>query len=248
MRGSALALLGGRHGDAPLLYSAAFGDRFGLPAVGESLVPITLLCRKIGTTQYFAESGECIPVTVLEAGPNTVVQKKTVERDGYSALQLGFGKRRPSRTTKAQSGHFAKAGVAPAQHLQECRLDAKEAETHAVGSEIRCDVFQPGQRVDVIGTSRGRGTAGVVKRHKFTMKHNTHGTHENRRHTGSVGANTYPGRVIKGLRMAGRMGNERVTELNLEVVRVDAEKNLLFVRGAVPGSRNGIVSVRPTVR
>jgi large subunit ribosomal protein L3 len=211
-------------------------------------VPISLLCRKIGTTQIFAESGECIPVTVLEAGPNTVVQKKTVERDGYSALQLGFGKRRPSRTTRAQAGHFRKAGVAPSQHLQECRVADAEAQEREVGSEIRCDVFAAGQRVDVIGTSKGRGTAGVVKRHKFTMKHNTHGTHENRRHTGSVGPGSFPGRVIKGLRMPGRMGNERVTQLNVEVVRVDPAKNLLFVRGAVPGSRNGIVSVRPTVR
>jgi large subunit ribosomal protein L3 len=211
-------------------------------------VPITLLCRKIGTTQIFAETGECIPVTVLEAGPNTVVQKKTSERDGYTALQLGFGERRPSRTPKALAGHFQKAKVAPKRHLQECRVTEAEAADREVGSEVRCDVFAAGQRVDVIGTSRGRGTAGVVKRHKFTMKHNTHGTHENRRHTGSVGANTYPGRVIKGLRMAGRMGNERVTELNLEVVRVDPEKNLLFVRGAVPGHRNGIVSVRATVK
>ena len=212
-------------------------------------MPISLLCRKIGTTQIFAESGECIGVTVLEAGPNTVVQKKTPERDGYAALQLGFGERRPSRTPKALAGHFQKAKVAPKRHLQECRLTEAEAkEEREVGSEIRCDVFAAGQRVDVVGVSRGRGTAGVVKRHKFTMKHNTHGTHENRRHTGSVGANTYPGRVIKGLRMAGRMGNERVTQLNLEVVRVDAAKNLLFVRGTVPGHRNGIVSVRPTVK
>ena len=212
-------------------------------------MPISLLCRKIGTTQIFAESGECIGVTVLEAGPNTVVQKKTPEKDGYSALQLGFGERRPSRTSKALAGHFQKAKVAPKRHLQECRLtDAEAKEEREVGSEIRCDVFAAGQRVDVVGVSRGRGTAGVVKRHKFTMKHNTHGTHENRRHTGSVGANTFPGRVIKGLRMAGRMGNARVTQLNLEVVRVDAKKNLLFVRGTVPGHRNGIVSVRPTVK
>jgi large subunit ribosomal protein L3 len=211
-------------------------------------VAILLLCRKIGTTQIFAETGECIPVTVLEAGPNTVVQAKTAERDGYVALQLGFGTRRVSRTPKALAGHFKKSGVAPKQHLQECRVSADEAGAHAVGSEIRCDIFSAGQRVDVVGTSKGRGFAGVVKRHKFTMKHNTHGTHENRRHTGSIGANTYPGRVIKGVRMAGQMGNERVTQLNLEVVRVDAEKNLLFVRGAVPGHRNGIVSVRRTVK
>ena len=209
---------------------------------------ISLLCRKLGTTQIFAETGECIPVTVLEAGPNTVVQAKTEGRDGYTALQLGFGERRVARTTKALAGHFKKSGVAPKQHLQECRVSASEAESHAVGSEIRCDIFSAGQRVDVVGTSRGRGFAGVVKRHKFTMKHNTHGTHENRRHTGSVGANTFPGRVIKGLRMAGQMGNERVTQLNLEVVRVDATKNLLYVKGTVPGHRNAIVSVRPTVR
>ena len=211
-------------------------------------MPIQLLCRKIGTTQIFAETGECIPVTVLEAGPNTVVQKKTPERDGYAALQLGFGERRLSGTPKPLAGHFQKAKVAPKRHLKECRVTEAEAAEREVGSEIRCDVFSPGQLVDVIGTSKGRGTAGVVKRHKFTMKHNTHGTHENRRHTGSIGANTYPGRVIKGVRMAGRMGNERVTQQNLEVVRVDAEKNLLFVRGAVPGHRNGIVSVRPAVK
>jgi len=211
-------------------------------------VAILLLCRKIGTTQIFAETGECIPVTVLEAGPNTVVQAKTAERDGYVALQLGFGQRRVSRTPKALAGHFKKSGVAPKQHLQECRVSADEAGAHAVGSEIRCNIFSAGQRVDVVGTSKGRGFAGVVKRHKFTMKHNTHGTHENRRHTGSIGANTYPGRVIKGVRMAGQMGNERVTQLNLEVVRVDAEKNLLYVRGAVPGHRNAIVSVRRTVK
>jgi large subunit ribosomal protein L3 len=218
------------------------------PSRPESAVPISLLCRKIGTTQIFSETGECIPVTVLEAGPNTIVQKKTPERDGYAALQLGFGERRPSRTTKALAGHFQRANLAPKRHLRECRVTEAEAKDREVGGEIRCDVFTPGQRVDVIGVSRGRGTAGVVKRHKFTMKHNTHGTHENRRHTGSVGANTFPGRVIKGLRMAGRMGNERVTQQNLEVVRVDAAKNLLFVKGTVPGHRNGIVSVRPTVK
>jgi len=211
-------------------------------------VPIQMLCRKIGTTQIFAETGECIPVTVLEAGPNTVVQKKTPERDGYTALQLGFGELRPSRAPKALVGHFQKANVAPKRHLQECRMTEAEVAEREVGSEVRCDVFAPGQRVDVIGVSKGRGTAGVVKRHKFTMKHRTHGTHENRRHTGSIGPGSYPGRVIKGVRMSGRMGNERVTQLNVEIVRVDAEKNLLFVKGAVPGHRNGIVSVRPTVK
>ena len=209
---------------------------------------IELLCRKLGMTRIFNDAGEAVPVTVLEAGPNTVVQKKTPERDGYSALQLGFGALRPARTPKPLAGHFQKAHVAPKRHLRECRVTPEEAAAHEAGAELRCDLFALGQKVDVIGVSRGRGTAGVVKRHKFTMKHQTHGTHENRRHTGSIGANSFPGRVIKGLRMAGRMGNERVTQQNLEVVRVDSEKNLLYVRGSVPGHRNGIVSVRPTLK
>ncbi len=209
---------------------------------------IELMCRKVGMTQIYAESGECIPVTVLEAGPNTVVQKKTPERDGYSALQLGFGERRPSRTTKALQGHFERAGVSPRQHLHESRIPAEEAEPYEVGQEIEVGIFAEGQRVDVIGTSKGRGTAGVVKRHGFAVKRRTHGTHEFFRHGGAIGAGAYPGRVIKGLKMAGRMGNARVTALNVEVVRVDPNKSLLFIRGGVPGHPNGVVRVRPSVR
>ncbi|MCG8591958.1 MAG: 50S ribosomal protein L3 [Proteobacteria bacterium] len=195
-------------------------------------------------TQIFAETGECIPVTVLAAGPNTVVQTKTEETDGYSAVQLGFGERKASRTTSAQQGHFEKAGVAPKQHLKESRLSADEVAGFEVGQELKADLFAEGQRVDVIGTSKGRGTAGVVKRHGFAIKRKTHGTHEFFRHGGSIGAGAYPGKVLKGVKMAGRMGNERVTQRNLEVVRVDAAKNLLFLRGAVPGTRNGVVRVR----
>jgi large subunit ribosomal protein L3 len=209
-------------------------------------VAIQLLLRKIGTTQLFVEGGECIPVTVLEAASNAVVQKKTAETDGYTALQLGFGQRRPSRTRKALVGHFAKAKLAPLRHLRECRVTPEEAEAHEVGQEIKVDVFAVGQRVDVTGTSKGRGTAGVVKRHNYAVKRRTHGTHENTRHGGAIGAGSYPGRVIKGLGMAGRMGNERVTTENLEVVRVDAERGLLFLRGSVPGHREGLVAVRPT--
>jgi large subunit ribosomal protein L3 len=211
-------------------------------------VSLQLLCRKIGTTQIYSEQGECIPVTVLGAEPNVVVQKKTAERDGYTALQIGFGERRPARTPKPLRGHFERAGVAPKRHLVESRISPEEAEGFEVGSEVKVDVFSQGQRVDVIGTSKGRGTAGVVKRHGFPISRVTHGTHEFFRHGGSIGPGSFPGRVIKGLRMAGRMGNERVTTLNLEVVRVDPEKGLLFVRGSVPGHTDGVVRVRPSVK
>jgi large subunit ribosomal protein L3 len=211
-------------------------------------VAIEFMCRKIGMTQLFSESGECIPVTVLDAAPNRVVQKKSEERDGYSALQLGAGERRPSRTPKAERGHFAKAGVAPQRTLRESRVGAEEAAAYEVGQEIDVAIFSEGQRVDVIGTSKGRGTTGVVKRHGFANKRRTHGTHEFFRHGGAIGAGSYPSRVIKGLGMPGRMGVERVTALNIEVVRVDPEKGLLFVRGGVPGHINGLVRVRSSVR
>lgn len=209
---------------------------------------IEFLCRKIGMTQIFSETGECIPVTVLEAGPNRVVQKKSVETDGYTAVQLGSGERRPSRTPKGLRGHFEKAGVAPQRLLRESRITPEEAEPLQVGGEVRCDVFGAGQRVDLIGTSKGRGTAGVVKRHGFSIKRQTHGTHEFFRHGGSIGPGSYPGRVIKGLRMPGRLGNTRVTALNREIVRVDAENGLLYVRGGVPGHPNAFLRVRPSVK
>jgi large subunit ribosomal protein L3 len=211
-------------------------------------VSIEFMCRKIGMTQLFAESGECIPVTVLDAGPNRVVQKKTDETDGYSALQLGYGERRPSRTPAPERGHFEKAGVAPLRHLKESRVASEEATQYEVGQEIDVSIFSEGQRIDVIGTSKGCGTAGVVKRHGFAIKRKTHGTHEFFRHGGAIGAGSYPGRVFKGMGMPGRMGNERVTALNVEVVRVDPDKGLLFVRGGVPGHNNGLVRVRSSVR
>jgi large subunit ribosomal protein L3 len=210
-------------------------------------VPIDLLCRKLGMTQIFDAAGERVGVTVLEAGPNVVVQKKTPEKEGYAAVQLGFGERRRVTMTKPVLGHFEKAGVAPKRHLAESRLDAAELAGFEKGQELGAALFEQGQRVDVIATSRGRGTQGVVKRHNFPMHRWTHGTHEFFRHGGSIGANSYPGRVIKGLRMAGRHGNTRTTTRNLEVVRVDAERNLLFVRGAVPGHPNTLVKVRRAV-
>jgi large subunit ribosomal protein L3 len=177
-----------------------------------------------------------------------VVQKKSAEKDGYTALQLGFGDRRPSGADKARQGHFQKAGVAPKRHLAESRISAEDAEGYAVGHEIKVEIFEKGQRVDVIGISKGRGTAGVVKRHGFAVQRRTHGTHEAFRHGGAIGAGSYPGRVFKGMKMPGRMGNARTTTINLEVARVDVERGLLFVSGAVPGHDNAVVRVRQSVK
>lgn len=205
---------------------------------------IELLCRKIGMTRIFDEGGLSIPVTVLEAGPNVVVQKKTPDKEGYSALQLGFGERKAKHATKPLAGHFDRAGVTPRRHLSESRIEAEALEGYEVGQEVGADVFEAGQRVDVIGTSKGRGTTGTVKRHGFAIKKKTHGTHEGFRNPGSIGAGAYPGRVIKGMRMAGRHGNAQVTTRNLEVVRVDADRQLLLLRGSVPGPSDGVVRVR----
>lgn len=208
---------------------------------------LEFICRKLGMTRLFDEQGQCVSVTVLDAKPNVVVQKKTPENDGYSALQLGAGERPRKNVSKAVQKHYEKAGTAPRRVLSESRVSAEDATKYEAGQEIGVDVFDAGQRVDVIGTSKGRGTAGVVKRHGFPIHTESHGTHEYFRHGGSVGAGSFPGRVIKGLRMPGRMGNERVTTRNLVVVKVDPEKQLLFVRGAVPGHNQGFVRVRPAV-
>jgi len=209
-------------------------------------VAIELLCRKIGMTQVYDDQGNCFPVTVLEAEPNHVVQKKTVERDGYNALQLGGAGARPNRVvSKPELGHFEKAGVAPVRELAESRISEEQIAAYEAGQSVGApDLFEKGQRVDVIGRSKGRGTTGVVRRHNFAVKRRTHGTHEFFRHGGSIGAGSYPGKVIKGMGMAGRHGNERVTVRNLEVVEVDGERSLLFLRGAVPGHRNAVVRVR----
>ena len=206
---------------------------------------IELLCRKIGMTRFFLEDGACVPVTVLEAGPNYVLQKKTPEKDGYAALQLGFADRRRKNVGKPNLGHFEKAGVGPKRYVKECRVSAEELGSHALGAEIKADVFEAGQKVDAIGISRGRGTQGVVKRHGFAIKRKTHGTHEGFRHPGSIGAGAYPGKVIKGMSMYGHMGSERVTLRNLEVVHVDTSKNLLLIRGGVPGHNNALLRLRP---
>lgn len=205
---------------------------------------IELLCRKLGMTQIFLDSGAAVPVTVLEASPNLVVDIKTVERDTYSSLQLGAGERKESRFGKAEAGHFKAHDLAPKALLRECRVTPEEARAFEIGQSIDGSIFEEGQKVDVIGTSKGRGFAGVVKRHGMKVKRRTHGTHEAFRHAGSIGAGATPGHVIKGLPMAGHMGNEQVTVKNLTIARIDAEKNLLFVRGGVPGHVDGYVSVR----
>jgi large subunit ribosomal protein L3 len=198
-----------------------------------------LLCTKLGMTRIFAENGECIPVTVLDASPNTVVQKKTSDPDKkqkpdqYEALQLGIGERRESLFSKAELGHFKAAGLEPKRVIKETRVDAETLDQYEVGQEINCEIFEAGQRVDVTGTSKGRGFAGVVKRHGFAIKKRTHGTHESFRHGGSIGAGATPGHVIKGMKMAGQLGNERVTV-----------KNLVFVRGGVPGHNDAVVRLR----
>jgi large subunit ribosomal protein L3 len=228
-----------------ILFPAAPSSLF---CFGETIVAIEFLCRKIGMSRVFTESGDCIPVTVLDASPNTVVLKRTAERDGYSALQLGSGSRREKTLSKAEVGHFKKAGVAVQRVLSESRVAADLAGQHEVGAQLKVDLFKAGQRVDVIGTSKGRGTQGVVKRHHFHIKKWTHGSHEGSRRPGSIGQRSYPGRVHKNKRMYGHMGDERVTTRNLLVVRVDADRNLLLVRGAVPGHNNAVVKVRGAVR
>lgn len=204
-----------------------------------------MMGKKVGMTQIFKEDGTLVPVTVIEAGPLFVVQKKTIEKDGYNAIQVGFGDVKEKRMTKPAKGHFDKANVAYRKFLREFKVE--NPDEFEIGQEIKADVFSEGDMVDVTGTSKGKGTAGVIKRHGFGRGRETHGSKFHRM-PGGMSAGTYPGRVFKGHRMMGRMGNERVTVQNLEVVRVDAEKNLILVKGAVPGPRKGLVSIKATVK
>lgn len=211
-------------------------------------MPIGIVGRKCGMTRVFTENGDSIPVTVIEATPNRVTQVKTVERDGYRALQVTVGERKPSRVTRPLAGHFAKNGVTPGRGLWEFRLDDGEGDEIDVGAELKVDVFAPGQVVDVSGTTIGKGFAGTVKRHHFAMQDATHGNSVSHRAPGSIGQNQTPGRVFKGKKMSGHMGNVKRSVLNLEVVRVDPERNLILVKGAVPGSRGGDIVIRPGVK
>jgi large subunit ribosomal protein L3 len=203
-----------------------------------------LIGRKVGMTQFFSDAGDVIPVTAIEAGPCWVVQKKTPERDGYTAVQLGFQDKKVKRTTKPLQGHFQRSGVTPKRWLREFRVDAATLETLQEGQLISGEIFAHLRYVDVTGTSKGRGFTGVMKRHGFGGKPASHGTHESFRGPGSVGASADPARVFKNTRMAGHYGNTRVTIRNLEIVRFLKEHNLLLVKGAIPGPNGGMVLVR----
>lgn len=205
-----------------------------------------IIGKKLGMTQVFSPEGKLIPVTVIEAGPCTVVQKKSIEKDGYEAIQVGFGEANPKRVTKPLQGHFNKAGVPFKKTLKEFRLE--DITGYEVASEIKCDIFAEGEKVDVTGVSKGKGYAGVIKRHGFSRLKETHGTGPVHRHPGSMGACSTPSRVMKGKKLPGHMGHKQVTVLNLDVVKVDADRNLILVKGAVPGPRGAVVSVRNTVK
>jgi large subunit ribosomal protein L3 len=207
-----------------------------------------LVGRKCGMTRVFTEDGVSIPVTVIEAQPNQITQVKTVENDGYRALQVSAGQRKASRVSKPQAGHFAQAKVEAGDLLAEFRLGDADEGDYEMGNEIKVDLFEEGQKVDVIGTSIGKGFAGTVKRHNFRTQDATHGNSLAHRAPGSIGQNQTPGRVFKGKKMSGHMGNARSTVQNLKVVRVDAERNLLLIKGAVPGHKGGRVIVRPAIK
>ncbi|MBU5425651.1 50S ribosomal protein L3 [Tissierella pigra] len=204
-----------------------------------------MIGKKIGMTQIFKEDGSIVPVTVIEAGPLVVVQKKTVENDGYNAIQVGFQNIKEQRMNKPAKGHFDKGNLEYKKYLREFRVE--NPDEFEIGQEIKADVFEAGDLIDITGTSKGKGTQGVIKRHGFGRGRESHGSKFHRA-PGGMSAGTYPGRVFKGHRMAGRMGNERVTVQNLEIVRVDAEKNLILIKGAVPGPKKGLVTIKETVK
>jgi large subunit ribosomal protein L3 len=205
-----------------------------------------LLGKKLGMTQVWDANNKLIPVTVVEITPNVVTQLRSEEVDGYLAVQIAYGQIDPRKANKPATGHFDKAGVTPRRHLTEVRT--ADAAEYTLGQEIAVDIFEAGQKVDVVGTSKGKGFAGVMKRHNFKGVSSSHGSHRNHRKPGSIGASSTPSRVFKGMRMAGRMGGDRVTAMNLIVHSVDLEKNLILVKGAVPGAKGRIVFVRNAVK
>ena len=205
-----------------------------------------IIGKKLGMTQIFAENGAVVPVTVIEAGPCVVTQKKTTETDGYNAIQVGYEDVSEKHVNKPAKGHFAKAGVTAKKHLKEFRLD--DADEYEVGAVIAIDTFAAGEKVDVTGITKGHGYSGAVKRWGHHMLQATHGVGPIHRQVGSMGANSTPSRVFKNKKMAGQYGNEKLTVLNLEVIKVDAEKNLIAIKGAIPGARGGIVVIRDSVK
>lgn len=202
-----------------------------------------LLGRKLGMTRIFLENGDVVACTVVEAGPCPVVQRKTAADDGYEAVQIGFLPRRAKTATKPERGHLAKANVEPLHHLREIRFTREDASIPDVGARLTCDLFAVGELVDVVGTMKGRGTTGVVKRHGFATMKESHGAHFFTRHGGSIGCRK-PQHTLRGTRMAGRYGNSRITVQNLEVLRVEPERNLIFLKGAVPGAPDGLLVLR----
>jgi large subunit ribosomal protein L3 len=205
-----------------------------------------LLGTKLGMTQVWDENNRVVPVTVVQADSNVVTQLRNADADGYTAVQIGYGQIDPRKVTKPLAGHFEKAGVTPRRHLVELRTS--DAESYELGQELSVETFEAGQKIDVVGTSKGKGFAGVMKRHGFSGVGASHGAHKNHRKPGSIGGASTPGRVFKGLRMAGRMGAVRHTTLNLTVHAVDTEKSLLLIKGAVPGARGSVVLVRSAVK
>ena len=205
-----------------------------------------LLGKKLGMTQAWDANNKMIPITVVEAGSNVITQIKNAETDGYTAIQVAYGAIDPRKVNKPDAGHFGKAGVTPRRYLAEIRT--LDADTYEVGQELGVELFEAGMFVDVIGTSKGKGFAGHMKRHGFHGVGASHGSHRNHRKPGSIGAGTSPGRVFKGTRMAGRMGQDKVTTLNLTIHGIDAEKGLLLIKGAVPGSKGSLVFVRNAVK
>lgn len=204
-----------------------------------------ILGKKIGMTRIFTEDGDSIACTVIEAGPCPVVAVRTAEKHGYAAYQVGFGERRKQRTNKPMAGHFEKAGIQPTRYLREIKAEQEDLE---VGSEIKVGIFREGEKVDVTGTSRGLGFAGGMKRHGFQGANKTHGQSDRWRAPGSIGQSSYPSRVFKGTRMAGKMGLDKVTTLGLKVVKIIEDQNLMLIKGAVPGNRGSLVKVRSTNR
>jgi large subunit ribosomal protein L3 len=205
-----------------------------------------LLGKKLGMTQGWDANNKLVPITVVEAGENVITQIKNIEADGYKAIQVAYGAIDPRKTDKPTAGHFAKAGVTPRRFVAEIRTD--DSDTYSVGQALGVDLFEVGTKVDVVGTSKGKGFAGVMKRHGFAGIHSSHGAHKNHRKPGSIGAGTTPGKVVKGKKMPGRMGSDRVTTLNLTLHGVDLERGLLLIKGAVPGPKGQLVFVRNAVK
>jgi large subunit ribosomal protein L3 len=203
-----------------------------------------ILGKKVGITRIFDEKGKSLPVTIIEAGPCTIIQKKTRDSQGYEAIQMGFGRKK--KVSKPLAGHFARAKAEPGRFLKEFRVEKVEA--YEVGSQVKVDIFKPGDYLDVVGISKGRGFAGVMKRWGFSGGPASHGAHGWHRRPGSIGQATYPGRVFKGKKMPGRMGTERVTIQNLEVVKVESQENLLLVKGSVPGAKGGLLLLKKAIK